>query len=57
MGSNCESCDYFNDGIRETGATPVLAWLIDQIQKLFKRIREKIKCVHEFLDEREKGDV
>lgn len=29
----CSKCEHYNKGIRKTGATPVLAWIVDKIQR------------------------
>ena len=35
--TECENCEHYNKGIRETGATPVLAWIIERIRSLLKK--------------------
>lgn len=37
-GGDCESCEHYGKGIKETGATPVLAELIEMIKKIWYQL-------------------
>ena len=32
---DCAKCEHYDNGIRQTGATPNLAWLLKKLRKLF----------------------
>lgn len=36
-GGDCESCEHYDNGIRETGAMPNLQAFIDFLKRIFKK--------------------
>lgn len=39
MLKNCKDCQSYNNGVSATGATPVLAWIVEQINKICSKIK------------------
>ena len=33
MGGSCTACEHYDHGVRATGATPILGWIIEKIRK------------------------
>lgn len=34
----CTTCPHYTKGIRETGGMPVLAWFLEKLKSLFKKL-------------------
>jgi hypothetical protein len=33
----CPECEYYDNGVRPTGAMPILGWITEKLRKLFKK--------------------
>lgn len=39
-GGDCESCEHYDNGIRETGATPNLQAFIEMVKKVWNELKK-----------------